>query len=151
MHNLFLGLIKEHFQGILGYYPPGNAHPSPVPHADIHINIPPDPTNPLPDAKEPRASIRKLISWLEEPFKFGDEPESSKEFESVVKKWGKSTIHVAAFVYLVRGLNCLPQTLDSTGCDTVLPFAKKLSKKDLAMRILSWVSNFFVYKWSACC
>ncbi|KAF8220225.1 hypothetical protein L208DRAFT_1335077, partial [Tricholoma matsutake] len=57
MHNLFLGLIKEHFQGILGYYPQRTTHPTPSPHADIHINIPPDPTNPLPDAKGPRTSI----------------------------------------------------------------------------------------------
>lgn len=139
MHNLFLGLIKEHFQGILGYYPPNTAHPSPAPHADIHINISSDPTNPLPDGKEVRASVRRLISWLEEPFKFMDE--NSDEFKSAVKKWGKSNIHIAAFVYVGHGLNCLPQTLDSTGRNTALPFAKKLSKTDLAMCILSWVSN----------
>ena len=139
MHNLFLGLIKEHFQGILGYYPPNTAHPSLAPRADIHINISSDPTNPLPDGKEVRASVRRLISWLEEPFKFTDE--NSDKFKSVVKKWGKSNIHVVAFVYVGRGLNCLPQTLDSTGRNTALPFAKKLSKTDLAMCILSWVSN----------
>ena len=142
MHNLFLGLIKEHFQGILGYYPPNTAHPSPAPHADIHINISSDPTNPLPDGKEVRASVRRLISWLEEPFKFMDE--NSDEFKSAVKKWGKSNIHIAAFVYVGHGLNCLPQTLDSTGRNTALPFAKKLSKTDLAMCILSWVSNWLL-------
>jgi hypothetical protein len=147
MHNLFLGLIKEHFQGILGYYPPRTTHPTPAPRVDIHINIPPDPTNPLPDAKGPRASIRRLISWLEEPFEFTDE--SSKEFKAVTDKWGKSTIHVAAFVYVGRGLNCLPQTLDSTGQDTKFPLTKKLSKKGLATCILSWVSNFCIVERTA--
>ena len=44
-------------------------------------------------------------------------------------KWGKSTIHVAVFVYVGCGLNCLPQTLDSTGQDTKLPLMKKTIQK----------------------
>jgi hypothetical protein len=138
MHNLFLGLIKEHFQGILGYYPPGSKYrPKAVTHADIHINIPLDPLNPPPEGKKTLASVRKLIRWLEEPLDFNDE--GSAGFKSKAEKWGKSSVHIPAFVYVGRGLGCLPSTMDLTGRDAASQTRTKPSKFDLAKRVLTWV------------
>jgi hypothetical protein len=139
MHNLFLGLIKEHFQGILGYYPPDSrTHPKELDVADIRIKVPPDETNPLPDGKKALESVRGLIRRLEEPIAFRDE--DSQEFKNTVTSWGKSKIHVSAFVYVGRGIGCFPPTMDSQGRDSALRLNNKASKTLLAKGLLSWVT-----------
>lgn len=136
MHSLFLGLIKEHFQGILGYR---KSSPSaPMGPSSLRIPATDLPTNPLPKEKAPRASVRRLISWLE-PLALGDF--SQVDFDALVVKWGKSSIHVVAFVYVGRLVGCLPPTMGNDGRDRdpTLPFARKMTKTDLAKALLTWV------------
>lgn len=139
MHNLLLGLIKEHFRYILGYKKTASKTPLPAfSSATMRVNISQDPSNPVPDPKAQRASVRKLVTWLEQPLEF--DPNEQASFDAIVKKWGKSTIHVAAFVYVGRGVGCLPDSMGSNGFDDAI--RKKSSKKDLAERLLSWVRPF---------
>lgn len=141
MHNLFLGLIKEHFQGILGYRKVTPKTPLPAfSETTIRINIMDDPTNPVPNEKKTRSSVRKLVAFLEQPMDFDSSDQTS--FDAAVNKLGKSTVHVAAFVHVGRGIGCLPSTLEANGVDTNV--SKRLSKKELARRVLSWVC-FFPY------
>jgi hypothetical protein len=138
MHNLFLGLIKEHFQGILGYQK-GSLRSEGSPTVNLGIVVTDTPENPLPSAKTPRASVRRLVSWLEQPMDFSDQDALDK----IATTWGKSTVHVAAFVYVGRLVGCISSTMGSNGIDTALPFSKKASKRDLARAVLAWVSNLY--------
>jgi hypothetical protein len=138
MHNIFLGLIKEHFQNILGYKKTTPKTPLPAFSPDtIRINIKEDPTNPVPQEKAQRSSVRKLVSLLEQLLAFDRNDQAS--FDALVQKWAKSSIHVIAFVHVGRGIGCLPSTMGITGIDTGNPSSKKCSKKLLALRLLSWV------------
>lgn len=154
MHNLFLGLIKEHFQGILGYQPKTKVTDAKVKAAKVkaatsedrpvlNITIPEDPTNPPPSEKNARASVRRLISWLQQPLNF-DEAKREESYATTLTQWGgpKSKVHISAFVYVGRGLGCLPSTIEPTGRDTLFPMARGLKKIDLADKVLSWVCSF---------
>lgn len=144
MHTLFLGVIKEHFQGVLGYQKPGSKTSSKIPlpfsSGSIRVNIVEDATNPIPDEKAQRSSIRKLVNRLERPLEF--DLEDQKCFDAEVEEWGKSSIHVSAFVYVGRGIGCLPSTMDNKGVDQGNLPLKKASKRYLARQLLSWVRPF---------
>lgn len=138
MHCLFLGLIKEHFQGILGYRKPSSlSSPSDPLSKALKIDITDTPSNPLPVEKAPRASVRRLVSWLEQPMELEDQA----NFDAKVTEWGKSNVHVAAFVYVGHLVGCLSPATNRSGYNDSLPFSrkKKYSKKDLADILLSWV------------
>lgn len=140
MHTLFLGLIKEHFQGILGYKKGSSTAPPPASPTGPRIIVTNTPENPLPTEKAPQASVRRLISWLEQDIEFSDQ----ESFDELTLQWGKSNVHVSAFIYVGCLVGCLPRTMTSTGIDTALPFPKKASKKDLARAVLTWVCIFHI-------
>lgn len=139
MHNLFLGLIKEHFQGILGYRRQNDASRAAALNAaaSLQITIPLDPTNPLPDGKTQKASIRKITKLLQAPLHF--DKNNKEAFAAAITRWSGPGFLVAALVYIGRGVGCLPPTVQSNGRDTDLPHNRKMSKKELAERLLSWV------------
>ncbi|PPQ79206.1 hypothetical protein CVT26_000557 [Gymnopilus dilepis] len=105
MHNLFLGLIKEHFQNILGYNPRQKSTESDIPRTGLVIDIPDDPRNPLPEGKHAKTGIRRLLQWLAEPFSF-DENDAGA-FEEVVKMWSGNRISLSALEYVARGVGCM--------------------------------------------
>jgi hypothetical protein len=138
MHNLFLGVIKEHFQNILGNRPKSKVKPK-FPITSIHIQFPNDPTNPVPKEKPARASVRRLMKWLEEPLE-----DSKPAAREAVEKLCKA--HVVSLVYVGRGVGCLPHTVDQTGCDTIDSKKRKMSKLELAKKLVDWVSHLsFVF------
>jgi hypothetical protein len=127
----FLGLIKEHFQGILGTWPETSFSEPKLPL--LHINIPTDPSNPLPSSKRGKASVRQLISLLQNSDHFNFDLTKEKEkFNKLVNTWGTSQIHVSAFVYVRCGLNCIQAALENNKQDTESSYTSKYSKKELA-------------------
>lgn len=133
MHNLFLGLIKEHVQVILG----SRSRES----INTQIVIPDNPLNPLPENKTAKAGVRRLLKLMDEPLDF--ESEQDEKFDATLKRWITSSILVGSLVYVGRGLGCLPSTIQDNGNNTFPSpqFRKKLSKKDLARALINWVSD----------
>ncbi|KAG6883190.1 hypothetical protein C0993_007462 [Termitomyces sp. T159_Od127] len=126
MHNLFLGLIKEHFQGVLGYNPSGQ------PYYDLnsgkelfHIDLPESPYNPLPTTFEEQSSVWKIIAWLQTPFDFDQSDHVA--MKQTVKRW--SNVHLASLIYVAKGLGCVSMTVDTKGKDTALPLPVRSLKK----------------------
>lgn len=168
MHNLFLGLIREHFQKILG----GQVT---VAQRELSIIIRSDQSNPLPTKKGAKASVRRLVRLLERPLNFKrDKPLDDKaekkdeEFQATVKHWAKD--QKDALIYVARGLGCLPPTkspqnlaeiensdatehlaetensdetenlAETENSAETLP--KKLTRKYIAAALLRWVMSF---------
>lgn len=142
MHNLFLGLIKEHFQGILGYYPPDTKKKNkqkaqPAKH-DIDITITPTADNPFADDQTTRKSIRKLIDYLSAPLESSPDSEWRGALE---KKWSNGC-NKPALVYVARGLNVLPDTVQFVNgepLDFAVPHHPRVTKPTLAAHLMSWV------------
>ncbi|KAG5220444.1 Immunoglobulin G-binding protein [Salix suchowensis] len=66
MHNLFLGLIKEHFTNILGYNPKAKETED---LCDVFpYAIEPSESNPLPSKESEQTSVDKLLLILQHPF-----------------------------------------------------------------------------------
>lgn len=131
MHNLFLGLIKEHFQGILGYRPDDRSTRPPAPA--LRIKIPNDLSNPVSTEKHQRSTVKKLITWLESPMDLDD----SHIFDVLCTKWGKSDVHLSSFVYVGRGVGCISSDITSEGRD--INTGQRWPKKKLAKLLLEWV------------
>ena len=136
MHNLFLGLIKEHFQNVLGYFPPGSKKtpkrkPPQAPTNTIQINIVPTEDNPLPDEDVSRKSIRKLINYLTAPLDADQTRQAALE-----KKWCTG-VNKPALVYVARGLNVYPDTYD------------RVCKPTLVGCLMTWVSTLRLS--ASCC
>ena len=128
MHNLFLGLIKEHFRSILGYDPEGKnkQRRKTVSQKGLIVKIPFMLDNPEPQAKTSLKAVRSLIRWLSEHMAFSDKDPA---FEEAVKKWAK--IALPALVYVARGLKC-----------EMRPGMKRLTREEYARSIITWVWIF---------
>ncbi|KAJ6497216.1 hypothetical protein C8R47DRAFT_972377 [Mycena vitilis] len=66
MHNLFLGLLKEHFRGILGFRPI-KIPPQPDPDPVLDIDLTPTEDNPLPTRENEIKSLNKALHVLRQP------------------------------------------------------------------------------------
>lgn len=139
MHNLFLGLIKEHFQGILGTE---SLESAPRLQPTLHIDITPSSSNPLPETKPARAGIRSLVRILQSPLDFTSETESLK-FQKLVGQLAGYQIHVASLVYVGHAVGCLPENANSDGTwfESVEGGTRrrKISEKCLATLLARWV------------
>ncbi|KAJ7711815.1 hypothetical protein B0H16DRAFT_1231072, partial [Mycena metata] len=62
MHNLFLGLLRAHFRGILGFRA---STTNPPPRPAILISIPEDPDNPLPTKANDTKTLARAIKALQ--------------------------------------------------------------------------------------
>ncbi len=67
MHNLFLGLLKEHFRGILGFrFIKTRKSQSASADKAFHIVIPEDDSNPPPPADK-ASDVKAIITLLQQP------------------------------------------------------------------------------------
>ena len=120
MHNLFLGLIQEHFQGILGIRlikdPDSDA--SPV----LDITLYDCTANHLNDLE--RKSLSKALNWLSNPMN------QDLASDSGMAKWTKkmATLHLKALQFLCEELHC-----------ALNERKKKMNRADYAREILIWV------------
>ena len=125
MHNLFLGLIQEHFQGILGIRlaKVSDADTRPV----LDITFSDRAGNNLNDPE--RKSLSKALSWLTAPM--------NQELASELgrAKWIKklSSLHLNALKFLCQELHCTPIAAD--------PRKRMMNRPDYARGILIWVST----------
>jgi hypothetical protein len=124
MHNLFLGLIKEHFDGILGIRCDKEAE-QPV----FVVNLSDDWKAFTPTEQ---ASVKRLKRWLEAPMS----EELSADQPSVVKKFMRCHGHALEFV--CSSLHCPP-------VPSKKPPSKKPSKIECVNTLLQWVSAFIIY------
>lgn len=124
MHNLFLGLIQEHFD-ILGIQ---NNNTKGRPTPSIVVNIPEESINKLNEQE--RKSFSRLINMLEAPIKM--ELKSQNGYDVYFKRL--SALHRAALELLCRSvgapLNPNPSHINKS----------KLNKPDFIHAILTWVS-----------
>ena len=79
----------------------------------------------MPQSKAERTSVHKLIFRLKQPL-----PETEKEIKKLFDEMGspKSSIHVSAFLYVLRGLGQLDLA------------TQRISKKEAAQILQKWVS-----------
>ena len=128
MHNLFLGLIREHFQNVLGYFPPDTKkkqkHKRRQSTNEIEITIISTDDNPLTDDHASRKDIRKLIKYLAAPL---DADQTEEARQALEKKWS-SGVNKAALIYVARGLNVYPNDYRQVG------------KLMLAACLMTWAS-----------
>jgi hypothetical protein len=124
MHNLFLGLVQEHFD-ILGIQL-NNTKSKTTPSIVIHI--PEASINKLNEHE--RKSINRLINMLEAPIK--NELKSQAGYDVYFKKL--STLHRAALELLRTSVDA-PLNLNSEHVKK-----SKLNKPDFIHAILDWVS-----------
>ena len=162
MHDLFLGLIKRHFQDILGYKPTRTKDLSEnlddplsskrvfeLPNlslddlAFVNAN---DVDNKPPMTDGEWKSVRKITSFLRSPDSFN--------FDNLVQRLNGTGMHKTALVYVGRGIGCIPPSILPNGVNTcpadasgghnvslerIILSKKKISKYDLAQLIASWV------------
>lgn len=125
MHNLFLGLIQEHFQGILG----------------IRLDKDPDVEAPVLELvisnnwstfpASVQKSVIKLLKWLQSPM--ADELRSDAGKAIWISKFMK--LHLSALEFMCAELNCptLPRDPAKPNQTT------RMLKIDWIARLLSWV------------
>ncbi|KAG5324758.1 hypothetical protein C0989_011767, partial [Termitomyces sp. Mn162] len=126
MHNLFLGLIKEHFQNILGYDPDNKKRktkkgaPAKLTVVNFHYNE----ANPEPDSEtEPKVfnDVYTFCRWLQRPIDFSAE---GPAFDKAVKRW--------------RNLRKEALIRMATGLGIQLSLGDKGTREDYARAILLW-------------
>ncbi|KAG6912151.1 hypothetical protein DXG01_016975, partial [Tephrocybe rancida] len=70
MHNLFLGIVKEHFQDILGYDPEmkkRSRRKKQAPTTGIKLELAFSPDNPMPEERKAANACQGMIHWLRGP------------------------------------------------------------------------------------
>ncbi|KAG5335385.1 hypothetical protein C0989_001265 [Termitomyces sp. Mn162] len=136
MHNLFLGLIKEHFHGVLGYKPSAQLWSQTNPgEVLLCVDIPESPSNPLPTTPQEQSSVHKLIVWLETPLDFAQTDRAT--VKQTVKQW--SNVYIASLIYVAKGVGCISLTVDAKGKDAALQLlSKPLAKVHIAEKLLDW-------------
>lgn len=124
MHNLFLGLLKEHFTNILGYDAKSKEHHSDDPLDGI-LPCPIEPTdsNPLPAKESERSSVEKLLIVLQRPM-------NTHSMEWWHIHYGG--YHLAALKYVCKALELSLPTE---------PHPKKPSRANYAALLISWVGD----------
>jgi hypothetical protein len=115
MHNLFLGLIKEHFTGILGITPTSYREGAVIPLA----------LGPFPQdiSESDEKGIEKLKRWLEAP---AAATFSSDRLKAIEKLKG---VNLRSLEFVCTQLQCSIPT-QTTNC----------TKMDYANALLDWVS-----------
>jgi Transposase family tnp2 len=117
MHNLFLGLIKEHFQGILGIgaWKDKDEMALSIKFSDEWTKF----------SMTEQKSIKRLKGYLESPMN----DELTRSHDHWLRKFTRCNLTALEFV--CKELRCPPPPEDPP---------KKLKKKDWAQAILHWVS-----------
>ncbi|KAG6881300.1 hypothetical protein C0993_002039, partial [Termitomyces sp. T159_Od127] len=126
MHNLFLRLIKEHFQNILSYDPDNKKRKTKkgAPAKLTVVNIQYNEANPKPDSEnEPKIfnDIYMFCWWLQWPIDFSAE---GLAFDKAVKRW--TNLRKEALVHMATGLGIR------------LSLGHKGIREDYARAILLW-------------
>jgi Transposase family tnp2 len=121
MHNLFLGLIKEHFTSILGI---GSPRIQEDPVLSIKFSV-----APIDFTENERKSVGKLKKWLEAPAS----KVFSTERELAINKL--KTVHAKALRFACDELDCALPDPDGNG---------NYSKDLLAGILLNWVCALFL-------
>lgn len=157
MHNLFLGLFKEHFRHLLGFRIQKNKR-SKTPNKVLNITIVGDIANPLPDSKPAKESVPKIISFLEQPM--SDDLQDGTYLVTAKKQLER--FHLPALLYVAKGVSCpglyeeeilQPKPATSTKARKIRRANKikpvrlqkkpqKLTKAVLTDILLKWVSFF---------
>jgi hypothetical protein len=122
MHNLFLGLIKEHFTGILGI---GSPRIQEDPVLTITFSV-----TPIDFTENEKKSVEKLKKWLEAPAA----KVFSRERELAIAKL--KTLHTKSLRFACDKLGCLPAAAPN--------FNGSYSKDLLAGALLDWVCTLFL-------
>ncbi|KAF7335223.1 hypothetical protein MSAN_02355600 [Mycena sanguinolenta] len=104
MHNLFLGLLKEHFRHILGLRSTKSKKKQSNALSVIDISIGPSPDNPLPTKPTELKTLEKALNALSEPMtsRLNNPTERSEISRSGV--WKK--LHAKSALYIAKGLGC---------------------------------------------
>lgn len=123
MHNLFLGLLKEHFTNILGYDSKCKGDDDRL-YWIIPSAIEPTDDNPFPIKEGEVTSIKKLLAMLQRPF--GDR--TPDEWISHYRGY-----HLEALKYVCHGLHLSLEPLNS----------KKPTRANYANILVTWVSAQF--------
>jgi hypothetical protein len=134
MHNLFLGLIQEHFQGILGLCLVKDSDSDTSPVIDITLS---DRTGShLKDAE--RKNLSKALSWLTSPMN------QDLDSDPGMARWMKkmSNLHLEVLKILCNELHCAPIPLD--------PRKKTMNRPDYARGILNWVRLDLLFPMVGC-
>ena len=118
MHNLFLGLIKEHFMGILGIGLP-TYHERPV--ISLTFGVPPETLS-----NSDKKGVNKLKTWLEAPAA----TTFSSDCVTAIKKLKR--INLPALRFVCSEVNCS------------LPAKPRLTKADYVECLLDWVSYLWL-------
>jgi hypothetical protein len=136
MHNLFLGLLKEHFRVILGFKSSttrdtsGKSKSASTSPPALDIFIEPSADNPFPREANAPGVLKKAIETLQKPLnqRMQDPSERQKIARSFLK------LHVSSVIYLAKAFSC-------TGLYKNEQVAKKKPiKKELIIdKILVWV------------
>jgi hypothetical protein len=121
MHNLFLGLIKEHFEGILGI-----SLPKEEKEVVVQIVLSNEWKDFTPNEQK---SVRKLKKWLESPI--------SDDLKSDERRWlTKFTrCHGRALAFVCAELQCHSPSNEH-------PDTRRVSNSAWAKVLLAWVSYF---------
>ncbi|PPQ91927.1 hypothetical protein CVT25_000946, partial [Psilocybe cyanescens] len=137
MHNLFLGLIKEHFQNILGCKKiPKEGLPVVNSLAGCLFAYTADNLDTDLFTLTQKASIRHLEDWLKQPLQKGPDVEAT--IQKHAKHWAGKACHLSLLIYVCKGLGCIPMTVTATGIDTSSPVKKKYRKPELAEIVVRW-------------
>ena len=120
MHNLFLGLIKTHFEEILGIKPGQQEEP------EIALHLPAlDPaTNLTPNEQK---SVRKIWNYLQGPMA----TLLATDWNGCVKKFQSN--HLGALAYVCNQLGLQPHGQ-----------RKRVSRNDWAVTLLGWVCIIYI-------
>ncbi|KAK0505452.1 hypothetical protein EDD18DRAFT_1344273 [Armillaria luteobubalina] len=103
MHNLFLGLLKTHFRGILGFHIQKTAESKP----DISINIINVHENHKPMGSNDLKSIHKIISLLKKtPLKMLTDVATREIIKNKLQLKYKLALY-----YVAKGLDCLDEDI----------------------------------------
>ncbi|KAJ8514537.1 hypothetical protein ONZ45_g7942 [Pleurotus djamor] len=117
MHNLLLGLLKEHFTGVLGYTVYLDAQ------LDVlAVDIPVSESHPAPTGK-PSADVTRLLNSLRHPCYSGD----IEWMDNRQSTW--AAMSRSALMYVAKGL-----------CEYEEAQGKKATRKELADHIMAWRS-----------
>ncbi|KAJ7153126.1 hypothetical protein C8R43DRAFT_832523, partial [Mycena crocata] len=132
MHNLFLGLLKEHFRKILGFRSSEETNSkgkrTPASPPALAIDITPSEDNPFPQEANAPKALQSVINALQKPL--NRLLQNPTERANIAKKFSK--LHVSSAVYLCKAFSCTDLYLDTEK-------KKPLKKSLLIDKILDWV------------
>ncbi|KAJ7153149.1 hypothetical protein C8R43DRAFT_950548 [Mycena crocata] len=131
MHNLFLGLLKEHFRKILGFRSSEETNSkgkrTPASPPALAIDITPSEDNPFPQEANAPKALQSVINALQKPL--NRLLQNPTERANIAKKFSK--LHVSSAVYLCKAFSCTDLYLDTEK-------KKPLKKSLLIDKILDW-------------